>query len=166
MGSRSLERRLLLGTIALAVGCGDCESEAVREELDGRLAAASVIYHGGCDMEGACSLPSRACGADVEARLRTAVAAGEAVFEWEYSGSMVGSRNYYWFIRPDGSGAHYYEELSDTIPSGCDSYCGWHRTDYGAGQLLDAGGQFHLRPGGDSDSAIEIFDGCGWPGTI
>lgn len=166
MRNRSANLKLLLGTFVVAVGCGDCESEAVKDELDGRLAAAAAVYHGGCDTEGACSRPSRVCGADIEAQLRAAAAAGEAAFEWEAPMSMVGVRTYYWFIRSDGSGTHYYEERSDTIPSGCDSYCGWHRTDYGAGQLLDAGGRFHLRPGGGGSSEIAVFDACGWPGTI
>jgi hypothetical protein len=153
---------LVTCTGAALLACVDQGAET-GADLERRLEEASQVFHAGCDQIGACADPARVCGPDLETAIADAGASALAI-EWEAEDTIVGIRTYYWFIEADGSGAFFHEARTDIAGSDCGSWCGWHREDYGSGELRDDAGDLHLAPGAPSnETEISDLDECGWP---
>lgn len=123
-------------------------SREVRKELNELLEKSNKVFHAGCrdEEKGACMDTSRVCPADRKAIGGLAAAAAKkapVVIEWEEARvtweKNEGVDSQYWFVKPDGSGLHYYRVAGPTdiaIDCGNGVYCGWHKTEVAAGTLL------------------------------
>ena len=111
------------------VACGN-DSDAVKRDLDGRLQAASMIFHVGCARLNPCGQSGRACS--VTALRDEVVAHRPLVVEHESSMSEAGVFLSYYFVQGDGSGTKFYERKTDVADSDCGGYCGWHSESFSA----------------------------------
>ena len=135
------------------------KSREVRKELNTRLEEQDKVFHVGCrdEEKGACMDTSRVCPTDPKkagAVVTAAAKKGPVAIEWEEPRvtweKNEGVDSQYWFVKPDGSGTHYWRVPAPddtTIDCGNGVYCGWHKADHAAGTLV-AGGALALTPRG------------------
>jgi len=149
------------------------KSREVRKELNELLEKSDKVFHAGCrdEEKGACMDTSRVCPADAKKIGALAIAAAKkavVAIEWEEPRvtweKNEGVDSQYWFVKPDGSGTHYYRVAGPTdiaIDCGNGVYCGWHKVEHAAGTLL-ANGALSLTPR-DSKEAIADLAACPKP---
>lgn len=145
-------------------------SREVRKELNELLEKSDKVFHAGCrdEEKGACMDTSRVCPADGKKIASLAVSAAKKsaiAIEWEEPRvtweKNEGVDSQYWFVKPDGSGTHYYRVAGPTdiaVDCGNGVYCGWHKAELGAGTLL-ANNALTLTPR-DAKEALADLASC------
>lgn len=149
------------------------KSREVRKELNELLEKSDRVFHAGCrdEEKGACMDTSRVCPADGKKIASLAVTAAKKApiaIEWEEPRvtweKNEGVDSQYWFVKPDGSGTHYYRVAGPTdiaVDCGNGVYCGWHKVELAAGTLL-ANGALTLTPR-DAKEALADLSACPEP---
>lgn len=147
---------LLLGSASFGCQEDDGATE-IQQELEERLAEHTTIFHVGCDSWNRCDDGQRSCGETSDDDIiQEANSAMGTVVEAEPASSPV-RPTYYWFINADGSGTHYWQQLTDVQGDNCGDYCGWHRESFKAGVLIDSDSKLNYAGG---DGALLINE---WP---
>ena len=108
---------------------------------------------------------SRVCPADIaktEPTILAGLKKGPVAIEWEEP-RVTWEKNegvdaQYWFVKPDGSGTHYWRVPAPddiTIDCGNGVYCGWHKEEVAAGTLF-ASNRLMLTPSGAKEPLADL----------